>query len=78
MTTSWSHLVRGQILAALRASVSGSVLAVLCAAVAVYSLVTAVRGKWLAVPVGEVVWLVLVAALVFMILCEWVWRLAAA
>jgi hypothetical protein len=47
MTTSWSHLVRGQLLGSFRANVGGALLGLLSLVAVPWLLVSAVRGRWL-------------------------------
>ncbi len=78
MTTAWAHAVRGQMRSALRASVSGTALAMLCAAGAVCSLASAMTGRWVVEPPGDAVWICGIVVLLLAIVCEWALRLAAA
>lgn len=77
MTTSWAHVVRGQVVSALRASVSGTLLAALGAGVCVCSLLSAMRGRWVVAPPREMVWICGGGVLLLVIFLEWAWRLAA-
>lgn len=78
MTTSWAHMVRGQMASALRVSVTGTALALLCAAGAVCALASALSGKLMLAPPRDAVWICGISILLVAILCEWVLRLAAA
>ena len=74
MTTSWSHTVRGQLLAAAQANTGGVMLALLAISVGPWLLVSGVRGCWIGwnpnawagVFVGGFVLVVTVV--------DWVWR----
>jgi hypothetical protein len=77
MTTSWSHLVRGQVVSAVRCSVCGTVLAGLCATAAAASLLSAVRGRWVVARPTDAACVWGVAGLVLLMLGEWLCRLVA-
>ena len=47
MTTAWAHLVRGQLVGALRANVGGTLLGLLAVAAVPWLLASAARGRWL-------------------------------
>ena len=46
MTTSWSHLVRGDVGAALQANIGGTLLAGLAIALGPWALFSGIRGRW--------------------------------
>jgi hypothetical protein len=46
MTTSWSLFTKGQVVAALMTSASGTILAALCSAASIWFLLAAARGIW--------------------------------
>src|SRR5438105_1310745 len=47
MTTSWAHMVRGQVLAAARANAGGALLALAAAMCGPWLVASGVRGRWL-------------------------------
>ncbi len=46
MTTSWSHMTKGQVLSSFRANPGGALLALVCMFVGPWLVVTAVKGQW--------------------------------
>ncbi|MGD9721669.1 MAG: DUF2752 domain-containing protein [Pirellulales bacterium] len=77
MTTSWSYATRGQMAAALRTHVGGTLLAVAAALIGVAALVVAASGKWLLRLPGETAIIVVIVLAVAAMLGEWIVRLAA-
>jgi hypothetical protein len=77
MTTSWAHLVRGQLIGALRASVGGTLLGTLAMVSVPWLVVSAARGRWLGwAPNGTTVgWVA--SAILLVTLIDWGIRLAA-
>jgi len=75
MTTSWSHLVRGQVIRAVQANTGGALLAAAAVAAVPWSLISATRGRWLVRPPGE--WTIAIAAATFVAvtLVDWFVRL---
>lgn len=71
MTTSWAHMVRGQIPSALRANVGGAFLAVLAMVSAPWMLVSGVRGRWFGGPPHEVVVAGLGVSAVLITMIDW-------
>jgi hypothetical protein len=47
MTTSWSHMMRGQVLAAARANTGGAVLATLCMMLGPWMVGSGLAGRWI-------------------------------
>jgi len=47
MTTSWAHLVRGELIEALRANVGGTLLGMVAMVAVPWLLLSAARGRWL-------------------------------
>ncbi len=76
MTTSWAHLVRGQLIGALRASVGGTLLGMLAMVSVPWLVVSAARGRWLGwAPNGTTVgWVA--SAILLVTLIDWGIRLA--
>jgi hypothetical protein len=77
MTTAWSHAVRGQIPAALRANVGGTLLAALAVAAAGWSLLSALGGRWLPGRPSDTLLVAASAVIVGVTLIDWAWRLRA-
>jgi len=74
MTTSWSHMVRGEVLAGLRANVGGVYLAVMAMVSGPWMLVSGVRGKWFGGPPHEMVIAALGMLAVVVTLTDWLLR----
>jgi hypothetical protein len=75
MTTSWSHMVRAQPLAACRANAGGALLALAAAVTGPWLLVSGARGKWLAGPPRETAILAIGLVIVTVTLIDWTLRL---
>ncbi len=75
MTTAWAHLIRGQIVEALRANTTGALLGGVSLAAVPWLVVTAVRGRWwlLNPRVEQLAWLAVL--FVGMALVEWLVRI---
>jgi hypothetical protein len=71
MTTSWAHLVRGQVFGAVKCNVGGTLLALLSMAAAPWLLVSGLRGRWLWGWPNEVVIASLGVAVVVVTLIDW-------
>lgn len=76
MTTSWSHVVRGQLIGAWRANVGGTLLGILAMAGTPWLLVSAVRGRWLGWVPNTAVLAWVASAVVLATLIHWGIRLA--
>ena len=76
MTTSWSHMVRLQPLAALRANAGGALLAVAAAFTGPWLLGSGVRGRWLVGPPRETVTLAVGLFIITVTLIDWTLRLS--
>jgi hypothetical protein len=77
MTTAWSHLVRGQPIGALRASVSGSLLGALALLAVPWLVISAIRGRWLGWAPEAVAAARVALAVAAITLVEWGVRLLA-
>jgi len=77
MTTAWANLVHGHLGAALRTHVTGTVLAVLDLAGAVWLLAVACRGRWVGGVPNSTAGSRLASVIVAVTLIEWVLRLLA-
>ncbi|MCU0877039.1 MAG: DUF2752 domain-containing protein [Pirellulaceae bacterium] len=53
MTTSWSHMMRGQVLAAARANTGGAVLAAVCLLLGPWMVGSGLAGRWIGGPPRE-------------------------
>ncbi|MBC8871874.1 MAG: DUF2752 domain-containing protein [Planctomycetes bacterium] len=71
MTTSWSHLVRGQVFRSFRANAGGAILGITAMLLAPWSFFSGLRGRWLWRPIGEWVAVGLVIALLAITLADW-------
>ena len=72
MTTSWSLLVRGRLLAAIRANAGGCMLAVAAIAAAPWLLLSGLASRWITRPPSELVSLVLLACWLSVTLLNWI------
>jgi hypothetical protein len=76
MTTAWSHVVRGKLLAAVRVNAGGALLAVLAAIGGPWLAASGVTGRWLARPPREI-WMFGAAMLVAIVtLLQWAVRIS--
>jgi len=75
MTTSWAHFVRGEIVASLRANAGGTLLAMVAVVVAAISSITAVAGRWIVPPPGQLVCLLAALGIVAVTLVDWLVRI---
>lgn len=74
MTTSWSHLMRGQIVQSMHANTGGMLLALLAIAGAPWMLISAMRGRWWISDLSPVTVLVGGGIVFFVSFAQWVWR----
>lgn len=77
MTTSWSHLMRGELVAACRANAGGAFLGVLAMAAGPWMLGSAARGKWWLGCPNEWVVIGIGIAVLVMTLTDWTIRILA-
>lgn len=71
MTTSWAHLMRGNVAGAVRANIGGTLLAVLAAVSGPWMLVSGLRGRWFLGCPNEIVVASLGVGVVFVTLIDW-------
>jgi hypothetical protein len=76
MTTSWSHMLRGNVLGAMRANAGGALLAITAAACGPWLLGSGLLGRWLGSPPRE--WLTIAVGLTIVIvtLVQWTLRIS--
>lgn len=74
MTTAWAHLTRGNVLAALRCHVTGTMLGLAAAAGAAWMLTCGGTGRWVVGRPGETAWLLGGVVLGAALLVEWAVR----
>ncbi len=77
MTTSWTHVTRGQPIAALRASVGGTLLAGLALVASPWLLVSGFRGRWIWRSPSEWTVAAISLALLLVTVVDWGCRLLA-
>ena len=75
MTTAWAHLVRGQVIGALRANVGGTLLAVVAMIAMPWLLGSAARGRWLGMAPNGAVAACISTTILLVILIDWLVRL---
>lgn len=78
MTTSWAHLVRGELVESLRANTGGTLLGVLNLLAVAWLLLSAARGRWTPRPLGATAGAWLAVSVTAVVLIDWAIRLAAA
>ena len=76
MTTAWAHLVRGQLIAALRANAGGTLLAALAVVSVPWLAVSAARGRWLGLAPRSIAVAWVGSAILLVTLIDWIVRLA--
>lgn len=77
MTTSWAHVVRGQLIGALRANVGGALLAMLAVMSVPWLAGSAARGRWLGGAPNSIVMAWVGLAILLVTLIDWGIRMAA-
>ncbi len=77
MTTSWAHLVRGQVPSALRANVGGTLLGIVAMAAVPWLVISAIRGRWLGWTPNCIVAVWAALATVLVVLVDWTVRLTS-
>lgn len=75
MTTSWSHLVRGQLPSALAANVGGTLLGGIVLLVAPWSLASAARGRWWLIRPDDTLIISLIVLVSVVTVSDWATRL---
>jgi len=76
MTTAWAHLLRGQVVSALRANAGGAMLALAAAVCGPWLLGSGLRGRWLVSPPREMLTLAVGLTIVVVTLTQWVLRIS--
>ena len=76
MTTSWAHLVRGQVPSALRSNAGGTLLGIVAVAAVPWLVISAIRGRWLGWTPNCIVLAWAAVATMLIILADWSIRLA--
>ena len=77
MTTSWAHLVRGQVIGALRANAGGTLLGILAVAAVPWLLISGLRGTWLGWAPNDTTIAWTASAIALITVVTWVIRLFA-
>lgn len=75
MTTSWSHLMHGNLVGSLRANTGGALLGLTCLVSGPWLAASGLRGRWLIGPPHELAVIGLAAAVVVVTLADWSVRL---
>ena len=78
MTTSWAHLVRGQLAAATEVNAGGTLLGLLAMMTRPWAVISAVRGSYLGGQPSHRALLLVTLVVVVVTLAHWFWRLAVA
>ena len=71
MTTSWAHLVRGQVIGAFAANAGGATSGLLVAACAAWLVASAARGRWIGCLPSANAWAWIAVAVVAVTLVDW-------
>jgi hypothetical protein len=74
MTTSWAHLLKGQVFSSLRANAGGTLLGLAALALAPWSLLTALRGRWFWVAPRDEVLLMVSLTIAAVTIVDWLVR----
>lgn len=75
MTTSWAHLMRGQVLQSAQTNTGGLILGLFTLGLSPWMIVSAVRGRWW-IGVLEPHWILAGGGLVFIVTAaQWLWRI---
>jgi hypothetical protein len=77
MTTAWAHVARGDVVAGLRANISGAIVALLAIVAVPWWLACAATGRWPLWRAGNREAVITTVALVLIALAQWGWRLLA-
>jgi hypothetical protein len=76
MTTSWSHMLRGQVVAAMQANAGGALLAMVAIACGPWLVGSGLLGRWLIRPPREGVTLAIGLVIVIVTLTQWTLRIS--
>jgi uncharacterized protein DUF2752 len=76
MTTSWAHLMEGNLLGSLKANAGGTLLGLTALLSGPWLVASGLRGRWLWGPPHELAVLAVAAAVVLVTLADWCLRLA--
>jgi hypothetical protein len=76
MTTSWSHMMRGQVASAFRANSGGALLAVVAAVCGPWMLASGLWGRWLLGPPRELPTMIVGLVIIATTLIDWSVRLS--
>ncbi len=71
MTTSWAHLMRGQLSQAVSANIGGTILGLTAMVASPWLLVSAVLGRWLVARPHEVVLILYALMLAAVVVTDW-------
>lgn len=74
MTTSWAHMMRGQVLGALKANTGGALLAVLSMIAGPWMILSGLRGRWFLRAPNEILIAALGVTVVAVTLIDWCLR----
>ncbi len=75
MTTSWSHMMRGQVASAVRANAGGALLAAVAAVCGPWMLASGIWGRWLWGPPRELPTMIVGIAIIVTTVIDWSVRL---
>lgn len=75
MTTSWSHIARGQVIQSFRANSGGALLAIVAAMAGPWMLLSGLRGRWVVSPPNHSIVLITLVTVLGVTLIDWVIRM---
>jgi hypothetical protein len=75
MTTSWSHMMRGQVISSFRANPGGALLAIVCVVMAPWLFISGLQGKWFAGLPPYWITLTIALGLVVVTFTNWIFQL---
>jgi hypothetical protein len=74
MTTSWAHLMRGNVIASLKSNTGGTLAGIIALVLAPWAFFSGVRGRWLGRPLDDRMALIVTIAVILVALADWAVR----
>ncbi len=75
MTTSWAHLMNGNVLGSMQANSAGCLLGVLAVITGPWALISAIRGRWAAGPPRDRTLIFGTVVVVVVVIADWFYRI---
>ena len=77
MTTSWAYMTKAQVFSSFQANPGGAILALICAAMGPWLVMTGIKGDWfIGVPPNSVI-ITIGSILIVVILTNWIWQVSS-